>query len=166
MYLCSVSVMADFYIYIPLESYLSQWFVNRHGGVNPVKLRRGCAESDILEVFLTQPPSGYVPAPCPEGSVPVIIPAYKYKPAHVYNYLPPAAVDAFVHEVRKQFDVELWSDLFRFGNIGRRRDNLIYAWMEAHGIEATDRNWNAIAKRYQRKRKWTLANTKKAKKSV
>ena len=30
--------------------------------------------------------------------------------------------------------------------------SLIYAFMEKHNIEQTEKNWNAIAKRYQRKR--------------
>ena len=51
-----------------------------------------------------------------------------------------------------RFDVQLWIDLHHFGKISKRQDELIYAWMEKHGIELTETNWNAIAKRYQRQR--------------
>jgi len=34
----------------------------------------------------------------------------------------------------------------------KRTDELIYAFMEKNGIDMTETNWNAIAKRYQRKR--------------
>ena len=54
--------------------------------------------------------------------------------------------------IRNRFDRELWNDLHNFGRIGKRQDELIYAWMEKHGIEMTETNWNAIAKRYQRQR--------------
>lgn len=153
-------------VYIPLEPYLAQWFIHHHGGMSPVQLRRGSSDSDILEVFLTRRPADAVPERDTSGMVPVIIPSFRFKPAEYYNYLPPAAVDAFVRNVRTQFDVEMWSDLYRFGHIGKRKDHLIYAWMESHGIEATETNWNAIAKRYQRKRKWTIENRRKGKNSL
>ena len=59
---------------------------------------------------------------------------------------------ALVVSIRNRFDIELWRDLHHFGKITRRQDELIYAWMEKNGIEMTEANWNAIAKRYQRQR--------------
>ena len=46
----------------------------------------------------------------------------------------------------------LWKDLYKFGYIGKKKQDLIWAWMETHGIEATDTNFNTIAKIYLRKR--------------
>ena len=92
--------MSDLCIYLPLEDYLAQWFVNEHGGERPVHLLRGSIESKALETYLEKLPE----------------------------------------------------ELHHFGKIGRRQDELIYAWMEKHRIDPTEKNWNAIAKRYQRQR--------------
>ena len=53
--------------------------------------------------------------------------------------------------IRQRFVMALWQDLHKFGNIGKQRQELIYAWMEAHEIELTESNWNTIAKIYQRR---------------
>ena len=44
--------MSDLCIYLPLEDYLAQWFVNEHGGERPVHLLRGSIESKALETYL------------------------------------------------------------------------------------------------------------------
>ena len=54
--------------------------------------------------------------------------------------------------IRKRFVIELWNDLSKFGYIGKRKQDIIWAWMESHGIEMTEANWNTIAKIYLRKR--------------
>lgn len=46
--------MSQFTINIELEPYLAQWFIHENGQEHPVSLRRGSAESDILELFLQQ----------------------------------------------------------------------------------------------------------------
>lgn len=155
--------MSDFYIYLPLEDYLSQWFVNDHGGEIPVKLTRGSVESKILETFLEKLPCGAVPEICHSEKLAVKIPTFRYKPPETYNYLPPLALAFLLKVIRNRFDVQLWAELHHFGSIGCRLDDFIYAWMEKHRIELTETNWNAIAKRYQRQRNIYL-NRERAKK--
>ena len=48
--------MSDICLYIPLEDYLADWFVNEQGGNRPVRLMRGSIESALLEQFLQTPP--------------------------------------------------------------------------------------------------------------
>lgn len=145
--------MDRFLIYIELEDYLAQWFVNEMGGNMPVKLLRGSVESKILEVFLTKRPDDVAPDIAGEGKLPVVIPEFRNRPAEVYNHLPKFAVNSLLNVIRSRFDISLWQDLNSFGNIIKnRQDELIYAWMEKHGIELNEKNWNAIAKRYQRQR--------------
>lgn len=139
-------------LYLDLDDYLAQWFVNDHGGEVPVRLRRGSVESKILEVYLTALPEGEVPDMGGDGRVAVVIPSFRSRPPGVYNHLPRRARAALLNVIRERFDIALWSDLHVFGKIDRRRDELIYAWLEKHGIEATERNWCAVAKRYQRQR--------------
>lgn len=165
-YLCiDKTTMSQFNIYISLEhDYLSQWFANENGGQMPVQLPRGSVESKILELWLTTLPEGSKPQLPHPGDVAIAIPTFRNRPAEVYNYLPQYAHAAIVNIIRARFDVQLWQDLHTFGNIGKEQKELIYAWMEAHGIAPDAKNWDAIAKRYQRLRK-AYAARNRAKKS-
>jgi hypothetical protein len=125
-------------IYIELEDYLAQWFIHEQGGNLPVQLTRGSVESKILEVYLTALPEGELPQCSGEGKVAIAIPSFRNRPP--------------LNIIRNRFDIQLWKDLHQFGHISKRQDELIYAWMEKHGITINETNWNAIAKRYQRQR--------------
>ena len=150
--------MSQFCIYIDVEPYLAQWFINSHGGSTPVELERASVESKILEVFLTKQPPEHEPEIFEKQKVAIYIPTFRNRPAAVYNYLPRRAQAALLLSIRNRFDVQLWNDLHHFGAIGQRQDELIYAWMEKTGIDLTEVNWNAIAKRYQRQRNIYLNN--------
>lgn len=142
-----------FLIYLSLDAYLAQWFINEQGGEVPVKLTKGSVESKILEVYLSKTPADVIPETNTEGKLAIVIPEFRNRPAHTYNYLPKYAVASLINVIRSRFDISLWKDLNEFGNIIKnRQDELIYAWMEKHGIEINEKNWNAIAKRYQRQR--------------
>ena len=153
--------MSDICLYIPLEDYLADWFVNEQGGNRPVRLMRGSIESGLRETFLQAPPEDYVPEVEEEGKLAIIIPSFRHKPPERFFYLPPMAVDAVVTCIRRRFDVCMWQTLHRFSSVFQRQDQLIYASMEKHGIDPTEKNWNAIAKRYQRKRDYYLMNERR-----
>lgn len=144
--------MSQICLYITLEDYLAQWFVNEQGGEVPVHLTRGSVESKILEVYLAHRPVGVMPEFESGGKLAIAIPSFRNRPPEVFNYLPKRALSALLNTIRNRFDIQLWNDLHHFGRIGKRQDELIYAWMEKHGIEINETNWNAIAKRYQRQR--------------
>lgn len=145
-------IMSQICLYIPLEDYLAQWFIHEHGGEMPVHLTRGSVESKILEVYLTHRPEDQLPEIGGEGKLAIAIPSFRNRPPEVFNYLPQRALSSLLTIIRNRFDIQLWTDLHHFGKISKRQDELIYAWMEKHGIEMTETNWNAIAKRYQRQR--------------
>ncbi len=145
--------MSKYCIYLKLEPYLAQWFVHRHGGSLPVELRRGAPERDLLQLFLAKTPEGQLPELPEPDSVAIALPYFRDKDPRVYNHLPDQARAALAENIRVQFDVELWRDIHTFGNINRQQKTLLYAWMEAHGIECSGSNWDTIAKKYQRKRK-------------
>lgn len=138
-------------LYVPLEEYLAQWFANDQGGGLPVCLAKGSPESDILKMFLTLPPAGYVPQVAAQGFLPIRIPDFKTKDTRNNFYLPPKAMAALVECIRTRFDLCMWRELSKFRNIFARKDTLIYAFLEKHGIEPSEKNWNAVAKRFQRK---------------
>ena len=151
--------MSNICIYIDLDNYLAQWFINSRGGTTPVSLERASVESKILEVFLQKRPENVPPDIDTTGKVAIYIPTFRHRPAETYNFLPKHARSALLVSIRNRFDIELWNDLHHFGAIGSRQDELIYAWMEKHNIEPTEANWNAIAKRYQRQRNIYLTKT-------
>ena len=153
--------------YLTLDDYLAQWFINEHGGNNPVHLKRGSPESDIVEIYMSVPPrDDYIPEMGGLFQVPVLFPHTRGKDPQFYHYLPPKAYDALVACIRTRFDIQMWEELHRFGYIGKQKSDLIYAWMQKHGIEDTERNWCAITKRYQRKRNTFQRNMRRAKKNA
>ena len=144
--------MSDFCIHIKLNDYLAQWFINSHGGQNPVRLLKGSIESKVLSLYLTKRPPTARPVPVSKMNVSIVIPCFRTKPPEYFNYLPHYAYNALVKEIINRFDVDLFSSLHAFGHIGKKQKDLVYAWMEARGIEDSPRNWDAIVKRYQRLR--------------
>lgn len=142
--------MNQFCVHITLEPWLAQWFVNENGGETPVVVPRLSVEHRIFDVFLTTLPAAAQPDRPGDNTVAVVVPVFKHRPVERYNYLPHKAKVEMRNCIRNRFIIQLWNDLHHFGHIGKRRDTLIYAWMEQNGIELTDTNWNAIAKIYQR----------------
>lgn len=143
--------MSDIVIYLKLEPYLAQWLKHEHGE-NPVVFPKNSAENDILELSLTLKPYLAIPNQPGDDKVPISVPYFKSKDVRSYNYLPPGGRRALARCIRTRFVIALWNDLYKFGNIGKRKQDIIWAWMEAHGIESNDTNWNTIAKIYMRKR--------------
>ena len=143
--------MRGIFIYIKLESWLAQWVKHEQNG-NPIVFNRKSTEHSILETFLIKLPYGVSPDRPEENAVAIELPFFKYKDVRVYNYLPKRAKNALKRCIRNRFVIDLWQDLHRFGYIGKRKQDVIYAWMEAHGIEATETNFFALQKMYQRKR--------------
>ena len=138
-------------IHLALDPYLAQWLTYKYDGL-VVEFPRNSAENDILEIYLSKPPifaSNNHPG---ENRVPILVPCFKHKNIRYNTYLSAASRRVLALCIRKRFSIELWNDLFKFGNIGKRKQDIIWAWMETHGIEMNDTNWNTIAKIYMRKR--------------
>lgn len=144
--------MLDFCIHIPLPPYLRQWLINEHGGEEPVRLKRGSVESKILSLYLTKRPEGVPVQVGGEGMISIIIPAFRSKNPQTYNYLPPKARECLLNAIRDRFDLQLWEDLHDFFKSEVDIKDLIYAWLEAHGMETDERNWLALEKRFRRLR--------------
>lgn len=157
--------MSEYSIHIELPDYLRQWFVHEYGNGNqPIAMPRLSTENKILEMCLIPTPHNAIPDVATETSVAIAIPAFPYKKPKTYHYLPRKAREDVAHCIRERFIIELWRDLHRHGHIGKRKDELIYDWMRLHGIEHTEKNWNAIAKIYQRQHRHNVADKRKKKK--
>lgn len=156
----AILVMSEEVIYLKLETYLAQWVVHEYG--TPVAFPKNSYENDLLELSLTvRPKNGTAEEETTEGKVPISLPYFKNKDVRYNNYLPKEGQRAMQKCIRSRFIVSLWQDLHKFGNIGKQKQDLIYAWMAAHGIEATERNWNTLAKIYQRRQDAYRKNQKK-----
>lgn len=142
----------DFYVYIKLPSYIRQWFIHRHGGKEPVSLRRGSIESKLLQRVTVPLPQGQVPERKQEGEVAIIIPYNKSHDPRIYNHVTETGKRAMVERIKNDFDIDVWEYLHDFGKIGKRQKDLIYLFMEQRGILEDGSCWDAIAKIYQRLR--------------
>ena len=156
--------MSEEVIYLKLDTYLAQWVVHEYG--TPVAFPKNSYENDLLELSLTvRPKNGTAEEETTEGKVPISLPYFKNKDVRYNNYLPKEGQRAMQKCIRSRFIVSLWQDLHKFGNIGKQKQDLIYSWMAAHGIEATERNWNTLAKIYQRRQDAYRKNQKKQRKN-
>lgn len=147
-------------IYLKMEPYLRQWFIHENGGVEPVRLRRGTPESNIFQAFIGKKPEDWSSVP-EEGCVAIIVPQYIGLDPEYWCYLPPRAKQTLYNCIKSSFDVQLFKELN--GVMERRvllRD-IIDSYMEKHGIEDTETNWNALAKIFMRKRENYLRNVRR-----
>ena len=169
-------------LYLTLPPYLAQWYANEcreiaarnqdivsnsvYTPLTPVAIPHGSQESRILQCFLKKQPAN--PAPTsPNANLAIIIPSFPGKDPIYYNYLGHHATLQLIDAIRNRFQVQLWQELHTFQNMLARQDHTIFAFMEAHAIECTETNWNAIAKIYQRQRQayYTAKSRKKSKQS-
>lgn len=141
----------DYYVYLNLERYLAEWYIHESGG-SPVVLKKGSAESDVLECFLQKLPADKMPDTGKESNVTIKIPCFKYKDPRTYNYLPPLAKKALERTIYIRFRVQMWNELYKLDNTECCITDLIYAWMEKHGITPDEKNWENIRQMYLRKR--------------
>lgn len=142
-------------IFLPLEPYLAQWLRHECGGQSPIRVKRGSAEADILEMYLRPQPRtpGYRPQlKARQGEVEIALPWFRRKNIRTHNYLPPRAASLLHECIRNRFRVRFWHDLYTLAHIGHRIDLRLEEWMERHGIEVDDRNYNTLQKIFQRKR--------------
>lgn len=117
--------------------------------VEPIK---GSQESMVLEMYLQKQPKA-VPEPMPEGAnLCVGIPYFKGKSPFTYNYLPPKGQRHLKRVISNRFKLQLWDEIHTIETLVGEQQETITLWMENHGIAFSDKNWNAVAKIYQRMR--------------
>lgn len=154
-------------LYLTLPPYLAQWYAHEcleieykdkeivpagtYKPLTPVTIPRGSQESRILQCFLKKKPQQFVKDP-EDANIALVIPYFHNKDPFFYNYLGKYGREKLTDAIRTRFQLQLWEELHTFKNALSRQDNAIYAFMEVHGIECNETNWNAIAKIYQRLR--------------
>jgi len=160
--------MSPYCIYLTLPTYLAEWYAHQCRRVeyrehdtcpntppdlsNPVEPIRGSYESQVLHRSLQKQPTD-IPEPRPDNAtLALAIPYYPDRDPRIYNYVGPHARQEIENAILESFDISMWKELHTFRTRLTRQDEAIWSFMEKHAISCTDANWNAIAKRYQRKR--------------
>lgn len=160
--------MSAFCIYLTMPPYLAQWYANQcrrqqyreHDycpntpidPLTPVEPIRGSFESQVLHRELQKQP-GPKPDPIPENAtLALAIPYYTDRDPRIFNYVGTHGKQVIQDAILEAFDICMWKELHTFKVVLKRQDHNIWAFMERHGISCDEANWNAIAKRYQRKR--------------
>lgn len=140
-------------VFLKLDDFLAQWFINDQGGRDMVELKKGTMEYLMLEQFLIPAPSAdLIRRTAYPGEVTISVPSSKHKDFRKYNYLSEKGRIALRKCIRNRFIIQLWNDLYQFDNVGLNIKDLVFAWMEAHGITCNDTNFNTIIKIYLRQR--------------
>ncbi len=144
-------------IYLKLEPYLKDWFIHEHGGKVPVDLKKNSPEMNIIHGFISIKPADYVDDHN-ETDVPIEVPVFKGLNPQSWCYLPPRSKQLLYNCIKNCFDTELFNEMMEMRKMHVSVTDLLYVFMEKHGINETETNWLALMKIYQRKtdsyRKW------------
>lgn len=147
--------MASFFLYLHLPKYLAQWLVSEHYSQEKgaIVFPRGSNERNILELFLTKRPKDSPPSAPRPDDITVEIPSFAYKPPSTYNHLPSRGRDALVSAIKIRFKKMMWEELHQIRPEEVKITDLIYAFLEKHGIEGDQQNWETVRQMYFRMRK-------------
>lgn len=149
-------------LYLNTHPYLAQWAVNFFGGSSPIVLPKRSPERDVLAFFLKKRPEDLRGDIDPKANLIIQIPYFRDKPAERgYTYLPPKACKLLIRRLKTRLRIQLWEDMHTLDNYQREISSIVWAWMEANGIELTATNWETIRQMYFRMRKATKINENK-----
>lgn len=139
-------------INIEFEQYLYEWLLFECKGKFPVYFPKLSIENRILQTNLMEvPPNAKID--CDSANVvPIGIPKLKNIDRDIHTYLPVYARADLHDNIRNRFIIQFWGHIHQPCNIGKRKDKLIMAFMEKHGIEVSDKNYNTLHKIYMRER--------------
>lgn len=146
--------MSQFSVYINPPEYLGQWlrhdFWDSESG--RVVFPRGSAPRAVLRSLLRKSPHGY--RPCDNaGLVPVEVPTFKGLNPATFNYLSPVGQTALISACKSLFQATMTNELHELFSHDVQITDIVYDFMDRHGIDRSERNWEAIRQMYYRLRK-------------
>lgn len=146
--------MSQYTLYIKAPEYLAQWL--RHDYWDEESRRvvfpRGSAPRAVLQSLLRKPPRNHYEAHDP-GLLPVEVPSFKGINAATFNYLSDKGRSALLSACKKFFQATLFNELHELFDHDVQITDIIYDFMDRHGIEGTEKNWETIRQMYSRMRK-------------
>lgn len=150
--------MSQFSVYINPPEYLGQWL--RHDFWDDESERvvfpRGSAPRAVLCSLLRKAPRDFHPGDT-SGQIPVEVPTFKGINPATFNYLSPTGQTALISACKKLFQSTLSNELHELFNHDVQITDIIYEFMDRHGIDRTERNWETIRQMYSRMRKKSQA---------
>lgn len=156
----AIEPMSNYCIYIKVPTYLDQWL--RHDYWNPVagrvEFERGSNLHSILSTFLRKKPLGYDPGDVSQ-LLPVEVPTFKGMNPDQHNYLGTEGQKALISAIKRNFKTLIDRELSVFYSADVTIIDIIYAFMEKHGIDPDPRNHEAIRQMYKRQRDKNLKIT-------
>ena len=152
--------MSLYNLYLDVPTYLDQWL--RHDywntGTGRVEFERGSNIHSILSTFLRKQPANFEPGDV-SALLPVEVPTFKGMNPDQHNYLGEDGRKAVVSAIKRNFKTLIDRELSVFFSQDVSITDIIYAFMEKHGIDSTERNWEAIRQMYSRQRKKSLKSS-------
>jgi len=146
--------MSQYTLHLKAPDYLDQWL--RHDFWDEESRRvvfpRGSAPRAVLQSLLRRPPHNYYEAPNPE-LLPVEVPSFKGINAASFNYLSHTGRAALISACKKLFQATLFNELHELFAHDVQITDIIYDFMDRHGIDRTEKNWETIRQMYSRMRK-------------
>lgn len=141
--------MSKFSIYIVLPDYLHQWLKFKFWDESSkhVVFPRGSAPRAIIKSLIRKTPPGYVEIRRP-GSLAVQVPSIKGLNPASFNYLSESGRKALVSACKSMFRAMMFTELHENFCHDIQIADLVYDFMDSHGIERTGKNWETIRQMY------------------
>ncbi len=147
-------IFSPMLVYIQIPAYLRQWVLHDFGdNEGVVRFPRGSAENDVLEYTITCQPKDEPPQLRQEGDLAIEVPDFKSKPQPYYCYINKKAKEMLAHIIYVRFRMQLWQDLNSIERLQCPITDMIYEWMDRHGIDDDPKNWETIRQIFFRQRK-------------
>ncbi|WP_300505288.1 hypothetical protein [uncultured Duncaniella sp.] len=153
--------MSQYTLYLKAPDYLAQWL--RHDFWDSATARvvfpRGSAPRAVLHALLRKPPRNHRDTDPDPALLPVGIPTFKGINPATFNWLSDCGRSALLSACKKLFQATLFNELHELFGHDIRITDIIYDFMDRHGIEPTEKNWETIRQMYARMRKRSTRNT-------
>lgn len=146
--------MSQYTVYIKAPDYLDQWLRSEYWDeeTRRIVFPRGSAPRAVLQSVLRKTPSDYKPGDV-SGLLPVAVPTFKRINPSNFNYLTADGEAALVSACKSLFKSVLYEDLGELFLYDIQITDIIYNFLDKHGIERTEKNWDTVRQMYLRMRK-------------
>lgn len=143
--------MPKYSVNVKMPDYLAQWLMNEFWSeeCRMIVFPRGSAAACVLSSCLCKAPACM---PVYSGGLPVAIPTVRGLNPAVYNHVTKKGQAALVATCRRMFKAMLYQELGNLFEHDVAVSDLIYAFLEKHGIEDSPKNWEAVRQIYIRLR--------------
>lgn len=151
--------MSQYNVYLTLPDYLAQWLRHDYWAAESrrVEFPRGSLPRVVLRSVLRPQPPSHQPGPQPEGTVAIEVPTFRGINPAVCNYLSARGAAALTDALRTLFKRLLVDELCPLFDHEVQISNVIYDFLDRHGIEPTEKNWETVRQMYQRLRRRSLS---------